>query len=158
MQKITPCLWFDNQAEEAAQYYISIFKKDSRITGVTRYPEGGPGVPGSVMVVNFQLAGQDFIALNGGPAFHFTEAISLSVDCESQAEVDELWEKLSAGGEKSQCGWLKDRYGLSWQIVPRELIEMITDPDPVKAQRAAAAMLQMTRLDIAEARRAFEAG
>lgn len=156
MQKITPCLWFDHQAEEAANYYISIFKKDSRITQITRYSEAGPGLPGSVMVVAFQLAGQDFIALNGGPVFHFTEAISLSVDCASQAEVDQLWEALTAGGEEGQCGWLKDRYGLSWQIVPRQLTEMLSDPDPAKVLRLTQAMLQMTKPDVALARRAFE--
>lgn len=155
MQKITPCLWFDNQAEEAARFYISLFE-NSRITNITRYSEAGPGEPGSVMVVNFQLAGQDFIALNGGPLFHFTEAISLSVDCETQAEVDELWEKLTAGGQESQCGWLKDRYGLSWQIVPRQLVQMMNDPDPAKVQRVTQAMLQMTRLDIAKARQAYQ--
>lgn len=155
MQKITPCLWYDNQAEEAAQLYISLFK-NSRITNVTRYGEASPGVAGTVMVINFQLEGQDFIGLNGGPMFHFTEAISLSVDCESQAEVDELWEKLSEGGEKSQCGWLKDRFGLSWQIVPREMVEMMSDPDPAKALRVTQAMLQMTKLDIAKARQAYE--
>lgn len=155
MQKITPCLWFDNQAEEAALFYTSLFK-NSRITNLTRYSEAGPGVPGSVMVVNFQLEGQDFIALNGGPVFHFTEAISLSVDCESQAEVDELWAKLTEGGEESQCGWLKDRFGLSWQIVPRQLVEMMSDPDPEKVLRVTQAMFQMTKLDIAKARQAYE--
>ena len=155
MQKITPCLWYDNQAEEAAEFYVSLFK-NSRITNLTRYSEAGPGVPGSVMVVAFQLDGQDFIALNGGPVFHFTEAISLSVDCESQAEVDELWQKLTEGGEESQCGWLKDRYGLSWQIVPRQLVQMMSDPDPAKVLRVTQAMFQMTRLDIARARQAFE--
>jgi predicted 3-demethylubiquinone-9 3-methyltransferase (glyoxalase superfamily) len=155
MQKITPCLWYDNQAEEAVEFYVSLFK-NSKITNISRYSDAGPGVPGSVMVVAFQLGGLDFIALNGGPVFHFTEAISLSVDCESQAEVDTLWEKLSEGGEKSQCGWLKDRYGLSWQIVPREMVQMMSDPDPVKAQRVTQAMLQMTKLDIAKAREAYE--
>jgi predicted 3-demethylubiquinone-9 3-methyltransferase (glyoxalase superfamily) len=154
MQKITPCLWFDNQAEEAARFYTSLFK-NSKITHITRYSEAGPGVPGSVMVVNFQLDGHDFIALNGGPVFHFTEAISLSVDCQSQAEVDELWEKLTEGGEESQCGWLKDRYGLSWQIVPREFMELMSDPDPVKAKRVTEAMLQMKKLDVAKARQAY---
>jgi predicted 3-demethylubiquinone-9 3-methyltransferase (glyoxalase superfamily) len=155
MQKITPCLWYDNQAEEAVEFYVSLFK-NSKITNISRYSDAGPGVPGSVMVVAFQLGGLDFIALNGGPVFHFTEAISLSVDCESQAEVDTLWEKLSEGGEKSQCGWLKDRYGLSWQIVPREMVQMMSDPDPVKAQRVTQAMLQMTKLDIAKAREAYK--
>jgi predicted 3-demethylubiquinone-9 3-methyltransferase (glyoxalase superfamily) len=154
MQKITPCLWFDNQAEEAARFYTSLFK-DSRITNITRYSEAGPGEPGSVMVVNFQLEGQDFIALNGGPVFHFTEAISLSVDCETQAEVDRLWEKLTEGGEESQCGWLKDRYGLSWQIVPREFMQLMSDPDPVKVKRVTEAMFQMKKLDLAKARQAY---
>jgi predicted 3-demethylubiquinone-9 3-methyltransferase (glyoxalase superfamily) len=155
MQKITPCLWFDNQAEEAARFYTSLFK-NSKITHITRYSEAGPGVPGSVMVVNFQLDGQEFIALNGGPVFHFTEAISLSVDCESQAEVDELWDKLTEGGEESQCGWLKDRYGLSWQIVPREFMELMSDKDPVRVKRVTEAMFQMKKLDIAKARQAYE--
>ena len=155
MNKITPCLWFDNQAEEAAQYYTTIFK-NSRIVEVVRYGEAGPGPVGSVMVVDFLLDGQQFTALNGGPIFTFNEAISLVVHCQTQAEVDELWEKLTAGGKPGQCGWLKDRYGVSWQIVPTALLEMMTDKDPVKAQRATAAMLQMTKPDIAAARRAFE--
>jgi predicted 3-demethylubiquinone-9 3-methyltransferase (glyoxalase superfamily) len=155
MQKITPCLWFDNQAEEAALFYTSLFK-NSQIVQTTYYSELGPGQPGSVMVVNFQLEGQDFIALNGGPVFHFTPAISLFVDCKSQAEVDQLWEKLTEGGEPSQCGWLTDRYGVSWQIVPSELAEMMNGRDPEKTQRATAAMFQMTKLDIAVIRQAYE--
>jgi predicted 3-demethylubiquinone-9 3-methyltransferase (glyoxalase superfamily) len=155
MQKITPCLWYDNQAEEAALFYTSIFK-NSKILQTTRYTELGPGQPGSVMVVYFQLEGQDFIALNGGPVFNFTPAISLSVDCKSQAEVDQLWQSLTAGGEESQCGWLIDRYGVSWQIVPSELVEMMNDQDPEKVKRATAAMFQMKKLDIAAVRQAYE--
>ncbi|MDX3107560.1 VOC family protein [Nonomuraea angiospora] len=141
MQKITTFLWFDDQAEEAAGFYTSLFK-DSRVLEVT------PGPTGAAMVVTFELAGQRFIALNGGPEFKFTEAISLYVDCDSQEEVDELWAKLTEGGEESQCGWLKDRYGLSWQIIPRRLQELIGDPDPERAQRAVKAMLGMGKIDI----------
>ena len=148
MQKIKTFLWFDNQAEEAANHYVSIFGGDSKVLGVTHYTEASPGEPGAVMTVEFRLAGQEYVALNGGPQFPFTEAISLSVDCESQAEVDELWAKLTDGGEESQCGWLKDKYGLSWQIVPRGLSEALSDPDPAKADRAMKAMLGMKKLDI----------
>ncbi|MFF3061774.1 VOC family protein [Streptomyces sp. NPDC057909] len=148
MQKIKTFLWFDNQAEEAANHYVSIFGGDSKVLGVTHYTEASPGEPGAVMTVEFRLAGEEYIALNGGPQFPFTEAISLSVDCESQAEVDELWAKLTDGGEESQCGWLKDKYGLSWQIVPRGLSEALSDPDPAKADRAMKAMLGMKKLDI----------
>jgi predicted 3-demethylubiquinone-9 3-methyltransferase (glyoxalase superfamily) len=148
MQKITPFLWFDGQAEEAMNFYVSIFK-NSKIRGITRNGEGGPGPKGSVMSASFQLDGQDFIALNGGPHFTFSPAISMFVNCETQQEVDELWEKLSAGGEKQQCGWLKDKYGLSWQIIPSALGELMGDPDPVKSQRVMRAMLQMTKIDIA---------
>jgi len=155
MQKITPFLWFDNQAEEAMNLYVSLFK-NSKVLGVSRYGEGGPGPQGTVMTGTFQLDGQEFMALNGGPYFKFTEAISLFVNCETQEEVDELWEKLSDGGEISQCGWLKDRYGLSWQIVPTALGEMLGDPDPKKAQSVMQAMLQMTKIDIAALRRTFE--
>lgn len=151
IQKITPFLWFDDQAEEAANFYTSIFK-DSKIVDVVRYSEEGAqasGRPkGSVMTVAFQLAGQEFTALNGGPHFKFTEAISFVVNCESQEEVDELWEKLTAGGEEVQCGWLKDKYGLSWQIVPTALTELLSDPDPEKAERVMKAMLQMKKIDI----------
>lgn len=147
MQKITPCLWFDNNAEEAVNFYVSLFK-NAKIDSVARYPEGAPGLAGSVMTMTFQLDGQHFMVLNGGPDFKFTEAISLFVNCENQQEVDELWEKLSQGGEKSQCGWLKDKFGLSWQIVPTVLGELMSDPDPVKSQRVMQAMLQMTKLDI----------
>lgn len=155
-QKITPFLWFDGNAEEAMNFYVSIFK-DSKILEVTRYGEGGPGPKGTVMTGRFQLEGQPFIALNGGPMFKFTEAISLFVDCEGQEEVDRLWERLTAsGGAPSQCGWLKDRFGLSWQIVPSVLPRMLADKDPVKAMRAMQAMLKMTRIDIAALQRAQE--
>lgn len=147
MQKITTYLWFDNQAEEAAEFYTSIFA-DSRILDVQRYPEGGPGPAGQAMMVSFELAGQRFLALNGGPQFTFTEAISLYVDCASQEEVDDLWARLTDGGEESQCGWLKDRYGLSWQIVPRALPELMSVPDPAAAQRVMQAMLGMRKIEI----------
>ncbi|MGW0556817.1 VOC family protein [Streptomyces sp. NPDC002926] len=147
MQKITTFLWFDNQAEEAAQHYTSIFD-DSRVTDVQRYGEAGPGEPGTAMTVTFELAGQKFIALNGGPQFRFTEAISLYVDCASQEEVDELWAKLGAGGEEGPCGWLKDKFGLSWQIVPKTLTDLLSDPDPVKSQQVMKAMLGMKKIDV----------
>ncbi|HEY3297148.1 MAG TPA: VOC family protein [Armatimonadota bacterium] len=155
MQKITPCLWFDNEAEEAAAFYTSIFK-NSKITGISRYGEVGPGPAGSVMVVTFTLDGQEFMALNGGPIFEFTEAVSFSVDCKTQAEVDEYWEKLSAGGETGQCGWIKDKYGLSWQIVPTILTELIQDKDPQKANRVMKAMLEMTKIDIELLKQAYD--
>ena len=158
MQKITPFLWFDNQAEEAANFYTSIFK-NSKIGSYTCYDEAGAmasGRPeGSVMTVTFQLDGQEFIALNGGPHFKFTEAISFSVDCKSQDEVDELWDELSKGGEEGQCGWLKDKYGLSWQINPTVLGEMLSDPDPEKSQRVMQAMLQMKKIDIPTLKQAY---
>ncbi|AXK34818.1 VOC family protein [Streptomyces armeniacus] len=148
MQKITTYLWFDDQAEEAARHYTSIFD-NSRILEIQRYGEAGPGEPGAVMIVTFELAGQRFIALNGGPQFPFTEAVSLYVDCESQEEVDDLWDKLlSGGGEPTACGWLRDRYGLSWQIIPRRLTDLLTDPDPARAERAMKAMLKMQKIDI----------
>lgn len=147
MQKIVPFLWFDNQAEEAVHFYTSIFRNSS-IGTIARYGEAGPGPKGSVMTINFTLEGQEFIALNGGPVFKFTEAISLFVNCQTQAEVDDLWAKLTAGGEESQCGWLKDRYGLSWQIVPRRLMELLRDPDPARAARATQAMLKMKKIDL----------
>jgi predicted 3-demethylubiquinone-9 3-methyltransferase (glyoxalase superfamily) len=156
MQKITPFLWFDTQAEEAAKFYVSIFK-NAKIGTISRYGEAGPGPKGSVMTVSFELEGQRFTALNGGPHFKFTEAVSLLVDCKSQAEVDELWEKLSAGGQSSRCGWLKDKYDLSWQIIPSALMELLSDPDKQKSQRVMQAMLQMTKIDIAELRRAAAA-
>lgn len=155
MQKITPFLWFDHQAEEAVRLYTSIFKNSS-IGPIARYGEDTPGQPGTVMTVMFQLDGQDFMALNGGPVFHFTEAISFFVNCETQSEVDELWDKLSEGGEKGQCGWLKDRYGVSWQIVPAILGKLMQDSDPVKAQRVTQAMLKMTKLDIAKLQQAYD--
>jgi predicted 3-demethylubiquinone-9 3-methyltransferase (glyoxalase superfamily) len=155
MQKITPFLWFDNQAEEAANFYVSIFK-NSKIGTVSRYGEAGPGPKGTVMLVTFQLEGEEFIALNGGPLFKFTEAISLSVNCQTQEEVDELWEKLSEGGEKGRCGWLKDKYGLSWQINPTVLGEMLNDKDPEKSTRVMQAMLQMDKIDIGELMQAYE--
>ncbi len=157
MQKIVTFLWFDDQAEEAANHYVSIFP-DSRILGVSRYGDAGPRPKGTVMVVKFELAGQQFEALNGGPEFAFTEAVSLHVNCETQEEVDTLWEKLSDGGEKGPCGWLKDRYGLSWQIVPTVLEKLLQDPDAEKANRAMQAMLQMGKLDIAALRRAYAGG
>jgi predicted 3-demethylubiquinone-9 3-methyltransferase (glyoxalase superfamily) len=148
LQKISPFLWFDNQAEEAARFYTSVFK-NSRMGAVTRYGETGPGPKGSVMTVAFELEGQQFMALNGGPDFKFTEAVSFVVHCENQQEVDEMWEKLSAGGSEIQCGWLKDRYGLSWQIVPTVFFEMIQDADAERKERVMKAMFQMTKLDIA---------
>ena len=148
-QKITTYLWYDHQAEEAAQLYTSLFE-NSRITNVTRYGDAGPGPKGSAMIVTFELDGQEFIALNGGPMYKFTEAVSLLVHCKDQREVDELWGKLTAnGGEESMCGWLKDRFGLSWQIIPDVLGSLIGDPDPEKARRATEAMLQMKKIDIA---------
>ena len=155
MPKITPFLWFDNQAEEAANFYVSIFQH-SKIVNVSRYGEAGPGPKGSAMTVVFQLDGQEFIALNGGPHFRFTEAISFAVDCKTQQEVDEYWEKLSAGGKPGQCGWLKDKYGLSWQIVPSILGQLLGDKDPQKSKQAMEAMLKMTKLDIAALQRAYE--
>ncbi len=154
MQKITTFLWFDGKAEEAADFYTSIFK-DSKILDVARYGDAGPGPKGSVMLVTFQLEGQKFMALNGGPQYPLTPAISLFVDCDSQAEVDNLWDKLTAGGREVQCGWLQDKFGLSWQIVPRALMEMMQDKDPVKSQRAFKAMLEMKKIDIAGLQRAF---
>ena len=158
-QKVTPFLWFDHQAEEAANFYVSIFK-NSRIHGAARYDEEASkasGRPkGSVMTVEFELDGQEFTALNGGPMFKFTEAISLVVHCETQAEVDHFWEKLSAGGQEVQCGWLKDMFGVSWQVVPTVLPEMLQDKDLEKAKRVMAAMLQMKKLSIPELKRAYE--
>ncbi|MFE5581414.1 VOC family protein [Kitasatospora sp. NPDC056531] len=148
MQKITTFLWFDDRAEEAAVFYTSLFP-DSGITQVTRYGEAGPGPAGSVMTVEFELAGREYTALNGGPEFTFTEAISLQVGCEDQQEIDELWAKLTAdGGQEGPCGWLKDRYGLSWQITPRVLLDLIGDPDRAKADRVMATMLRMRKIEI----------
>lgn len=155
MQKITPYLWFDGQAEEAANHYTAIFA-NSRITGVNRYGEAGPLPAGTVMTVTFELEGQQFVALNGGPEFTFNEAISFYVDCRTQDEVDELWERLSEGGQQGPCGWLKDRYGVSWQIIPAALGEMVGDPDPEKSNRVMKAMLGMSKIDIRGLRDAYE--
>ena len=158
MQKISPFLWFDDKAEEAAKYYVSIFR-NSKIRSVTRYDKAGAEVSGrpegTVMTVAFELDGQEFIALNGGPQFKFSEAISFVVKCETQGEIDELWEKLSRGGEEVECGWLKDRYGLSWQIVPAVLGEMMSDPDPARSQRVMEALVKMKKLDLAELKKAY---
>jgi len=154
MQKITPFLWFDDKAEEATHFYVSLFK-NSKINSVSRYGDAGPGPKGKVMTVAFQLNGQQFTALNGGPLFKFTEAISLMVNCETQQEVDELWDKLSAGGEKSRCGWLKDKYGLSWQIIPTALGKLMSDPDREKAGRVMQAMMQMDKIDIKRLEQAY---
>ncbi len=155
MRKITPCLWFDTEAEEAAGFYTSVFK-NSRILDVSRYGEAGPRPAGSVMTVSFELDGQGFVALNGGPDFTFTEAVSFQVNCATQEEVDDFWNNLSEGGEEGPCGWLKDKYGLSWQIVPTALSELLNDPDPEKSQRAMKAMLEMRKIDIAALKRAVE--
>ncbi len=153
MQKITPFLWFDGTAEEAMNFYVSIFN-NSKIVSVTRCGNNGPGPKDSVMSAAFQLDGQPFIALNGGPAFKFSEAISMFVNCTSQEEVDSLWAKLSAGGSAGQCGWLKDKFGLSWQIIPSALMKLMQDPDPQKSGRVMQAMLQMTKIDIRKLREA----
>jgi predicted 3-demethylubiquinone-9 3-methyltransferase (glyoxalase superfamily) len=155
MQKITPFLWFDGKAEEAMNFYVSIFK-NAKIVGVTRYGEAGPGPKGTAMTAKFELDGQEFVALNGGPQFTFTEAISFVVNCATQQEVDEFWEKLSQGGEKSRCGWLKDKYGLSWQVVPTVLVEMLQDKDAEKSKRVMQAMLQMDKLDINTLKQAYQ--
>lgn len=157
MAKVTTFLWFDDQAEEAARFYTSLFKS-AEIGDVMRYPEGGPRPAGSAMSVTFTIDGQEFIALNGGPHFKFTEAISLFVKCDDQAELDELWERLSEGGEKSRCGWLKDKYGLSWQIVPVALRELLQDPDREKSRRVMQALMQMRKLDIAALQQAHRGG
>ncbi len=157
MQKITPFLWFDNNLEEAMNFYVSIFK-NSKIVSVSRYGEAGPGAKGAVMGATFELDGQRFLALNGGPHFTFTPAISMFVNCETQDEIDDLWEKLSAGGEKSRCGWLKDKFGLSWQIVPSVLGDMLQDKNPQKSKSTMQAMLQMNKLDIEKLRQAYEQG
>jgi predicted 3-demethylubiquinone-9 3-methyltransferase (glyoxalase superfamily) len=158
MQKIVTNLWFDTQAEEAAKFYISVFK-NSKILEISHYTEAGPGVPGSVLTVKFSLDGQEFIGINGGPEFKFTEAISLMIYCEDQAEIDYFWEKLTAdGGEESVCGWLKDKYGLSWQVVPRSMDQMMLDPDRAKVNRVMDAMLQMKKIDIAALEQAAAQG
>ena len=148
MQRITPCLWFDTEAEDAARHYTSIFPH-SRIVDVARYGEAGPRPEGTVMTVSFELDGQAFLALNGGPEFTFNEAISLQVSCQTQDEVDHYWSRLSEGGDEGPCGWLKDRYGVSWQITPARLVELIGHPDPARSQRAMRAMLEMKKIDIA---------
>ena len=153
--RITPNLWFDTEAEEAAEFYVSIFK-NSRIGDVSRYTEAGPGTPGSVMVVEFELDGQPFVGINGGPQFKFDEAVSFQINCEDQEEVDYYWEKLTDGGEESRCGWLKDRYGLSWQVTPGGMAELFNDADPTRAERAMKAMLGMRKLDIETLRRAAD--
>jgi predicted 3-demethylubiquinone-9 3-methyltransferase (glyoxalase superfamily) len=155
MKKIIPFLWYDDRAEEAANFYVSIFK-NSRIVSVSRYGDTGPGPKGKAMSVTFQLDGEEFYALNGGPVFKFTEAISFFVNCETQQEVDELWEKLSAGGKESQCGWLKDKYGLSWQVIPTALGKYLGDKDPVKSKRVMQAMLKMGKIDIEKLKGAYE--
>jgi predicted 3-demethylubiquinone-9 3-methyltransferase (glyoxalase superfamily) len=155
MQKITPFLWFDGKAEEAMNFYTSIFK-NAKVGNITRYGDAGPGPKGSVMSATFELEGQEFFALNGGPQFKFTPAISFFVKCTTQEEVDRYWEALSAGGEKSQCGWLTDKFGLSWQIVPSVLGEMLSDKDAAKANRVMQAMLQMTKLDINGLKQAYD--
>lgn len=155
MQKITPFLWFNNNAEEAMNHYTSIFK-NSKIVSVSRYGDAGPGPKGTVMTGTFEIEGQQFYVLNGGPQFKFTEAISLFVNCETQDEVDELWAKLSEGGEESRCGWLKDKFGLSWQIVPAILGKLLNSPDKEKSKRAMQAMMQMGKLDIAALQKAYD--
>ena len=155
MPKITPFLWFNDQAEEAMNFYVSVFK-NSKAGSVTRYGDAGPGPKGSVMTANFQLEGLDFTALNGGPQFPFTEAVSFVVHCETQQEIDYYWDKLTAGGRPSQCGWLKDKFGLSWQVVPDVLPRLLKDPDPRKSQRVMQALMQMTKLDIARLQEAAD--
>lgn len=160
MKSITTCLWFDTEAEEAARFYTSVFD-DSRLGGITRYSKEGKDIhgkdSGSVMTAEFELRGQKFIALNGGPHFKFNEAVSFQVHCETQAEIDYYWEKLSEGGAESHCGWLKDKYGVSWQVVPTALARMLGDSDPRKAERVTKAFLQMRKFDIATLQRAFDA-
>jgi len=155
MQKITPFLWFNDRAEEAMNFYVSIFK-NSKTVSVSRYGDAGPGPKGSVMVAKFQLDGQDFMALNGGPTFTFSPAVSFVVNCKTQEEVDEYWEKLSAGGATNQCGWLTDKFGLAWQVVPTALGEMLADKDRERSNRVMKAMLQMTKIDIAALRHAYD--
>ena len=155
MPLITPFLWFDNNAEEAMNFYVSVFK-NSKIGKVTRYGEAGPGPAGSVMTVEFELDGQEFVGLNGGPHFKFTEAVSFTVRCETQEEIDYYWDKLSEGGQTSRCGWLKDKFGLSWQVEPRILGDLMADKDPEKAKRVMEAMLKMDKIDIEPIKRAYE--
>jgi predicted 3-demethylubiquinone-9 3-methyltransferase (glyoxalase superfamily) len=155
MPKLTPCIWFDNQGEDAANFYVSVFP-NSKITNVLHYNDAGPREKGMVLTVDFELDGQRFTAINGGPEFTFDEAISMQIDCEDDAEADYYWSKLSDGGEESQCGWLKDRYGLSWQVVPAGVLELISDPDDGRAVRAMRAMLGMRKLDVAAMRAAAD--
>lgn len=155
MSKITPFLWFDGQAEEAMNFYVSVFN-DSKILNVNRYGDAGPGPKGTVMTASFLLNGQPFLALNGGPVFQFTPAISFVVNCETQEEVDSYWAKLSAGGQEGQCAWLTDKFGVSWQIVPKQLGQLLSDPDPAKAGRVMQAMLEMSKIDIAELQRVYD--
>ena len=155
MQQITPFLWFDNNAEEAMNFYVSVFK-NSKVNRVTRYGDAGPGPAGSVMTVEFELDGQQFVGLNGGPHFQFTEAVSFTVKCETQEEIDYYWDKLSEGGQKSRCGWLKDQFGLSWQVEPRILGDLMADEDPIKAKRVMEAMLKMDKIDIEPIKRAYD--
>jgi predicted 3-demethylubiquinone-9 3-methyltransferase (glyoxalase superfamily) len=157
MQKISPFLWFDHQAEEAMHFYVSIFK-NSKAGTITRYGDAGPGPKGSVMTASFELDGQAFTALNGGPVFPFTEAVSFMIHCVDQAEVDYMWDRLCEGGKPVQCGWLKDKYGLSWQVIPTELMELMSGPDSAKVQRVMAAMMQMIKIDIPKLREAAAAG
>jgi predicted 3-demethylubiquinone-9 3-methyltransferase (glyoxalase superfamily) len=154
MQKITPCLWFDDQAEEAARFYTSIFK-NSKIGKIAYYGEGGPRPKGSVLTVQFQLDGQEYLALNGGPIFKFTEAVSFIVKCDTQQELDQMWARLSEGGKEVQCGWLKDKFGLSWQVVPTALNKMMTDPDPERSARVFKALMPMKKLDIKKLEEAY---
>jgi predicted 3-demethylubiquinone-9 3-methyltransferase (glyoxalase superfamily) len=154
-QKIVPNLWFDTEAEEAAHFYVDLFD-DARIVSVAHYTEAGPRPAGTVMTVEFELNGQRFVGINGGPQFTFNEAVSFQITCKDQDEVDYFWSRLSEGGEESQCGWLKDRFGLSWQVVPTGMEELFSDPDPERARRAMEAMLQMQKIDIAEIRRAAD--
>jgi len=154
MQKITPCLWFDHQAEEAARFYVSLFK-NSTIGAINHYGEGAPMPKGTVLTVRFQLDGQEYLALNGGPIFKFTEAVSFIVNCETQEEVDRMWDKLSEGGQVQQCGWLKDKFGLSWQIVPTALGKMLSDPEPGRTARVMKALLQMKKLDLKKLEEAY---
>lgn len=157
MKSITPFLWFDSQAEEAMEFYTSLFP-DSKVLNVTRYGDAGPGVPGGVMTATFELMGQEFMVLNGGPHYSFTPAISLFVSCESQEEVDTLWDALLEGGRADQCGWLQDRYGLSWQIIPTALMELMGDPDPEKSQRVMEAMLKMQKIEVTLLQAAYDGG
>ena len=155
MPPITPFLWFNNNAEEAMNFYVSVFK-NSKVNRIVRYGEAGPGPAGTVMTVEFELDGQEFVGLNGGPHFKFTEAVSFTVRCETQEDIDYYWEKLSEGGQKSRCGWLKDKFGLSWQVEPRILGDLISDADPEKAKRLMQAMLKMDKIDIEPIKRAYE--